>query len=40
MTIVVGSPVSGRVVPMSEVPDPVFAQAMVGPGRAVLPGAA
>jgi sugar PTS system EIIA component len=40
MTIVVGSPVSGRVVPMSEVPDPLFAQAIVGPGRAVLPGAA
>lgn len=33
----VWSPVSGRVVPMSEVPDPMFAQAMVGPGVAVRP---
>lgn len=37
MTVRVGSPVSGRVVPLSEVPDPVFAQAMVGPGVAVEP---
>ncbi|CAL9397638.1 PTS glucose transporter subunit IIA [Saccharothrix sp. NPDC042600] len=37
MTVRVGSPVSGRVVPLSEVPDPVFAQAMVGPGIAVEP---
>ncbi|KOX16871.1 PTS glucose transporter subunit IIA [Saccharothrix sp. NRRL B-16348] len=33
----VTSPVSGRVVPLAEVPDPVFAQAMVGPGVAVEP---
>jgi len=31
------SPVAGRVVPITEVPDPVFAQAMVGPGVAVQP---
>jgi PTS system glucose-specific IIA component len=31
------SPVPGRVTPMAEVPDPVFAQSMVGPGVAVLP---
>jgi sugar PTS system EIIA component len=37
MTIQVLSPVSGTVVPLSEVPDPVFAQAMVGPGIAVQP---
>ena len=30
------SPVGGRVIPMGEVPDPVFAQEMVGPGAAVL----
>ncbi|MGH3493885.1 MAG: PTS sugar transporter subunit IIA, partial [Sciscionella sp.] len=33
-------PVDGRVVPMAEVPDPVFAQSMVGPGLAVAPSAA
>ncbi|MBY8848110.1 PTS glucose transporter subunit IIA [Saccharothrix longispora] len=37
MTLRVTSPVSGRAVPLSEVPDPVFAQAMVGPGVAVEP---
>ncbi|GAB3009743.1 PTS sugar transporter subunit IIA [Saccharothrix stipae] len=37
MTLRVTSPVSGRVVPLTEVPDPVFAQAMVGPGVAVEP---
>jgi PTS system glucose-specific IIA component len=37
VTLRVASPVSGRVVPLSEVPDPVFAQAMVGPGVAVEP---
>jgi PTS system N-acetylglucosamine-specific IIA component len=31
------SPVAGKAVPMSEVPDPVFAESMVGPGLAVLP---
>lgn len=37
MSLPVGSPVSGRVVPLTEVPDPVFAEAMVGPGLAVVP---
>jgi PTS system N-acetylglucosamine-specific IIA component len=31
------SPVDGTTVAMSDVPDPVFAQAMVGPGVAVQP---
>ncbi|GAB3208736.1 PTS sugar transporter subunit IIA [Marinactinospora thermotolerans] len=31
------SPVSGTAVGLSEVPDPVFAQGMVGPGTAILP---
>ncbi|MGH3241349.1 MAG: PTS sugar transporter subunit IIA [Spirillospora sp.] len=31
------SPVSGRVIGLAGVPDPVFAQAMVGPGTAVDP---
>lgn len=33
----VGSPLSGRVVGLAGVPDPVFAEAMVGPGTAVDP---
>jgi len=33
----VNSPVGGRVVPLDDVPDPVFATAMVGPGVAVEP---
>jgi glucose-specific phosphotransferase system IIA component len=37
MTFTVASPVAGRVVPLTEVPDPVFAEAMVGPGLAVVP---
>ena len=37
MTLDVRAPVAGRVVPMSAVPDPVFAEAMVGPGLAVDP---
>jgi PTS system glucose-specific IIA component len=37
--MLVGSPVAGQVVPLSEVPDPVFAEAMVGPGLAVVPAA-
>lgn len=39
MSVPVGSPVAGRVVPLTEVPDPVFAEAMVGPGLAVVPAA-
>jgi sugar PTS system EIIA component len=33
----VRAPVPGRVLPLAQVPDPVFAQAMVGPGAAVDP---
>ena len=35
--LVVTSPVMGRVLPMSDVPDLVFAEEMVGPGVAVDP---
>jgi PTS system glucose-specific IIA component len=31
------APIPGRVLPLSEVPDPVFAAAMVGPGAALDP---
>jgi PTS system N-acetylglucosamine-specific IIA component len=31
------APIPGRALPLSEVPDPVFAAAMVGPGAAVDP---
>lgn len=31
------SPLAGAVLPLSDVPDPVFAQQLVGPGWAVLP---
>jgi sugar PTS system EIIA component len=37
VSIEVGSPVGGLAAPLSEVPDPVFSQAMVGPGVAVKP---
>jgi PTS system glucose-specific IIA component len=33
----VTAPVPGRALPLEEVPDPVFAQAMVGPGTAIDP---
>lgn len=39
MTVRVSSPVTGAVAALSAVPDPVFAQAMVGPGVAVQPAA-
>lgn len=39
MSLAVGSPVTGDVVPLTRVPDPVFAEAMVGPGLAVVPSA-
>ena len=35
--LIVGSPVAGRVVAMREVPDPVFAESIVGPGLAIDP---
>jgi PTS system N-acetylglucosamine-specific IIA component len=31
------APVAGLVLPLAEVPDPVFAEAMVGPGLAIAP---
>jgi glucose-specific phosphotransferase system IIA component len=34
---VVRSPVGGRALPLREVPDPVFAAALVGPGAAIDP---
>src|SRR5258708_19823796 len=35
--LLVGAPLAGRAIGLHEVPDPVFAQAMVGPGAAVDP---
>lgn len=35
--LIVRSPVAGRVVAMRDVPDPVFAESIVGPGLAVEP---
>lgn len=35
--LAVRAPVRGRVLPLGEVPDPVFAAAMVGPGLAIDP---
>jgi PTS system glucose-specific IIA component len=37
VSLVVVSPVAGKALPLSDVPDPVFAQAMVGPGVAIEP---
>ncbi|ANN16771.1 PTS glucose transporter subunit IIA [Amycolatopsis orientalis] len=37
MSLEILSPVAGKTTAMTEVPDPVFADAMVGPGLAVLP---
>ncbi|NKQ53678.1 PTS glucose transporter subunit IIA [Amycolatopsis sp. K13G38] len=37
MSTTVASPATGAAVPMADVPDPVFAQSMVGPGVAVEP---
>lgn len=39
MSLHVLAPFPGRVMAMGEVPDPVFAQGMVGPGLALLPAA-
>lgn len=36
--LLVLSPAAGTVTDLSEVPDPVFARGMVGPGAAVVPG--
>lgn len=35
--IAITAPVKGKVVPLSEVPDPVFANSVVGPGVAIIP---
>lgn len=37
MTLTVLAPLAGQVVPMQDVPDPVFAGAVVGPGIAIDP---
>jgi PTS system N-acetylglucosamine-specific IIA component len=37
LAISVASPLSGRLIPLSEVPDPVFAKGLVGGGAAVIP---
>lgn len=37
MTTSVLAPLPGRVLPLGEVPDPVFAEAIVGPGLAIDP---
>ncbi|MER7277993.1 PTS glucose transporter subunit IIA [Dactylosporangium sp. NPDC000244] len=37
-TLAVLAPLAGAVLPLADVPDPVFAQELVGPGRAILPG--
>lgn len=38
MTLTISSPVNGTVIPLADVPDPVFAEALVGPGTAIDPG--
>lgn len=38
MSFLVRAPFVGHVLPLSEVPDPVFASGVVGDGRALLPG--
>ncbi len=38
MTVMIAAPVTGTVTPLTEVPDPVFAKALVGPGAAIDPG--
>jgi PTS system N-acetylglucosamine-specific IIA component len=37
MNLEVVAPLPGKVLPLADVPDPVFAQAMVGPGCAIDP---
>ncbi|BBF99129.1 MULTISPECIES: PTS sugar transporter subunit IIA [Pseudonocardia] len=37
MTLYVAAPVAGRVVPLPDVPDPVFAEQMLGSGLAIEP---
>jgi sugar PTS system EIIA component len=35
--VIVAAPLAGLVLPLTEVPDPVFAESMVGPGLALRP---
>lgn len=35
--IVIGSPLSGKIVPLTEIPDATFAQGMIGPGVGIEP---
>lgn len=35
--IEIGAPLAGRCVPLSEVPDPTFADEILGPGAAIIP---
>jgi PTS system N-acetylglucosamine-specific IIA component len=37
VALTVAAPMPGTVVPMAEVPDPVFAEGLVGPGAAISP---
>lgn len=37
MALTVAAPVAGTVLPMAQVPDPVFAGGLVGPGAAIAP---
>lgn len=39
MDVTIGAPLPGTLVPLSAVPDPVFAQEIVGPGVAIEPAA-
>ncbi|MCU4296606.1 PTS glucose transporter subunit IIA [Brevibacterium permense] len=38
MAVTIAAPITGTVIPLTEVPDPVFAKALVGPGAAIDPG--
>ena len=40
MAVTIAAPITGTVVPLTDVPDPVFAKALVGPGAAIDPGEA
>jgi PTS system N-acetylglucosamine-specific IIA component len=40
MTVTVAAPVAGTVTALAQVPDPVFAQLMMGPGIAIDPDSA
>lgn len=40
MAVTIAAPITGTVIPLTEVPDPVFAKALVGPGAAIDPGEA